>query len=166
MTSHLEGDLSEIGVYKGGSALAMAHHFPDLNLYCFDTFEGMPQTTEFDNCHKKGDFASTSFEKVKSLFKNYPNVRVYKGIFPRENTKDVLDKKFKFVHLDVDIYQSYKECIEFFYPRLVPNGIILFDDYHAGTCLGAKKAVDEFICESGLELRDGCECQAFVKNKG
>jgi len=49
------------------------------------------------------------------------------------------------VHIDVDIYQSVKDCCEFFYPRLHAGGVMLFDDYGKWTCPGAKLAVDEFF---------------------
>ena len=31
--------------------------------------------------------------------------------------------RFSFAHLDVNLYGSYKECMQFFYPRIVPGGI-------------------------------------------
>ena len=52
---------------------------------------------------------------------------------------------FKLVHLDVDIYESYKNALEFFYPRMVRNGVIVMDDYGSKFCLGAKKAIDRFM---------------------
>ena len=32
-------------------------------------------------------------------------------------------------HIDVDIYQSVRDCISFIYPRLSPGGFMIFDDY-------------------------------------
>ena len=68
--------------------------------------------------------------------------------FPNSYAKNVIkNKKFKFVHLDVDNYQPYKESLEFFYDKMVPGGIILFDDYDCDCCPGANKAVDEFFSD-------------------
>jgi len=161
MTSELKGCIAEVGVYKGGSLLKLVNEFPNDQIYGFDTFEGMPEVSEYDNIHIEGDFYDTSFGEVKNLFINNSNVTILKGEFPKTNSNIVKDKMFKFVHLDVDIYSSYKLGLEFFYPRMVKGGIILCDDYNAGSCLGAKTAVDEFVNKHGLTLMYGEDWQAY-----
>jgi O-methyltransferase len=159
----LEGDVVEVGVYKGGSALMLSKELPDDKLYLFDTFDGMPEANiELDNFHRKGDFGDTSFEWVSELFAGNPNVSVYRGCFPRDNSEVLEGKKFKLVHLDVDIYSSYKECLAYFHNKMVPQGIMVFDDYNAPSCLGAKKAIDEYVAEHGLQLSQGGDCQTFI----
>ena len=49
------------------------------------------------------------------------------------------------MHLDVDLYNSYKNCLDFFYPLLVNGGIITFDEYDNTKWTGAKVAIDEFL---------------------
>lgn len=49
------------------------------------------------------------------------------------------------MHLDVDTYISYKNCLEFIYPLVINGGIILFDDYGSPTCEGATLACNEFF---------------------
>jgi O-methyltransferase len=83
----------------------------------------------------------SDFQKVKQKLKKYPNVHIYKGIFP-ETGVSLKNKKFAFVHLDVDIYKSTKNCLEFFYDKLPKGGIIISHDYHAK---GVRKAFDEFF---------------------
>jgi len=51
--------------------------------------------------------------------------------------------KIAILRLDGDWYESTKVCLENLYDKVVPNGIIIFDDY--GTYAGCKKAVDEFF---------------------
>ena len=145
-SNYLSGNIAEVGVYKGGSAEIIAKSKnKNKKLFIFDTFEGMPNVNEKDNHHKKSDFKDTSFEKVKQALSSYENVFVYKGIFPEKNSEIILNEKFSLVHLDVDIYESYKNCLEFFYPRLISGGLLILDDYNAPSCLGAKLAVDEFF---------------------
>jgi hypothetical protein len=142
---HLDGNISEVGVYKGGSAFEIANNTKS-NIYLFDTFTGMPcYDSEKDGSWKIGSFEDTCYEQVKDMFKNFQNVFIYKGFFPRENSHMVEKKIFKFVHLDVDNYTSYKECLEYFYKRIVSGGIIIFDDYNNSCCPGANLAVDEFF---------------------
>lgn len=157
-----EGDVAEVGVYKGGSARMLADFMPECTIYLFDTFDGMPQTNEFDNMHRKGDFADTSFELVCQLFLDSPNVEVYKGCFPEQNSEIVVDKKFRLVHLDVDIYDSHVACLEFFQPRMVKGGVIVCDDYNAPTCHGAKKAIDEFAKKYNHTIIPGGDFQAYI----
>jgi len=147
MTNCISGSIAEIGVYKGGSALCIARHkAKQRKFYCFDTFEGMPPVNkEFDNHHKEKDFNDTDYSSIKEVLEKFQETKVFKGKFPEVNSEIIINEKFSMVHIDVDIYQSYKDCLEFFYPRMVSGGIMTFDDYNEKTCLGAKKAVDEFF---------------------
>lgn len=157
-----EGDVAEVGVYKGGSAVLLNQILPYDNIYLFDTFEGLPPTGDFDNYHKTGDFSDTSFKEVSAIFEPFPNVSVYKGCFPEENSEAIAGKKFKLVHLDVDTYQSHIECLEFFHDKMVPSGVIVFDDYTAPTCLGAKKAIDEYVEKHKMLIQKGGDHQVYI----
>ena len=80
------------------------------------------------------------------------------------NTFDVVcSELYGFVHIDVDLYGSVKDCCEFFYDRMVPGGVMIFDDYGFERYIDAgKKAVDEFFedkPEEVFSLRNG---QCFV----
>jgi O-methyltransferase len=143
-TINLAGDVAEIGVYRGGTAKLIAQMMPTKIVHLFDTFEGMPEVDSKIDLHKKGDFSDTSLEAVKEYLSGINNVQYYKGLFP-ETSKPVENKKFCFVHIDVDIYTSVIDCCNFFYPRMTPAGIMIFDDYGFFTCPGAKKAVEDFF---------------------
>jgi predicted O-methyltransferase YrrM len=139
---------AELGVYKGGTAYLIASQIK-MPIYLYDTFEGMPETSEFD-LHNKGDFSQTSFTEVEQFLKEFNNVFLLKGIFPESAFG--FEQDLGFVHIDCDIYESTKAGLEYFYPRLIKGGTILIDDYNFRTTLGAKKAVDEFIEGKGLFL--------------
>ncbi len=163
-TDGLEGDIAEVGVYKGGTALWIALNAAGMSrkIFLFDTFDGMPETAAVD-LHQKGDFADTSIQHVDNLLKDSYDYAMYKGIFPRVNSEYVAHRKFSFVHLDVDIYPSVKECLEFFYPRMLKGGVILLDDYNEPNCPGAKLATDEFCVAHGLILEPTCQSQAMIR---
>lgn len=149
----LKGDCAELGVYKGGSAKIISHflmkYSPQKNLYLLDTFEGMPETDKKIDRHKEGDFKDTNLNEVKEFLSNSNNIIFLKGLFA-DTLPKITRKDFSFVHIDADVYSSVKEGIEFFYPRLINGGIMLFDDYGFLSCPGAKKAVDEFF-ENNIE---------------
>ena len=143
--SKLDGDMAEVGVYQGGSAKLIAEVKNEKELYLFDTFEGLPKVSEKDthfgtSYWKTGEFSNTSLENVENYLSNYKNIYCYKGKFP-ETSEAIKTKKFSFVHLDVDLFQSTIDCLEFFYPRMINGGIILTHDYHTD---GVKQAFNEF----------------------
>lgn len=142
-TNAINGDAAEIGVYKGGTARLIARTAPK-TVHIFDTFSGMPPTDKANDLHLEGDFSGTSFQSVKEYLKDCSNIRMYPGFFP-ETAAPIKELQFCFVHIDVDIYKSVRDCCEFFYPRMVQGGIMVFDDYGFLTCPGAKMAVDEFF---------------------
>ena len=144
----LPGDVAEIGVYRGGTAWLLAHvmRATAKKIHLFDTFEGMPEVRSDKDKHHKGDFDDTTLEYVKSFLDAYPDVHFYPGLFPATSAP-IVDTKFCFVHVDVDIFQSVWDCCEFFYPRLVTGGIMVFDDYGFITCPGAKEAADAFFSD-------------------
>lgn len=144
-THDLGGACAEVGVYKGGTAELLAIHKKERPLYLFDTFAGIPHSGKHDNHHKVGDFSEASFEGVCDRLAKYEGVFIHKGIFPQDTGKVIDDVKFSFVHLDVDVYESYLDGLNFFWPKMIKGGVIICDDYHAWTCVGAKVAVDEFL---------------------
>lgn len=146
--SMLQGDVVEIGVYRGGTAklfsLLNKEYKLNKKIHLFDTFGGMPTTSTELDLHKEGDFSDTSLEAVTEYVKDFQGVTLTKGIFPKTG-EYLKDSTFSFAHVDVDIYQSVRDCCEFLYPRMIQGGIIMFDDYGFVSCPGAKKAVDEFF---------------------
>jgi hypothetical protein len=57
-----------------------------------------------------------------------------------------------FLHIDLDFYQPYKWALHHLYRRVPHGGAIVFDDY--GHWIGAKRAIDEFLKESGQQLEE------------
>ncbi|MEO0034391.1 MAG: hypothetical protein RLZZ501_414, partial [Pseudomonadota bacterium] len=73
-------------------------------------------------------------------------VEIYPGWIP-ERFGEVADRRFCLVHIDVDLQQPTLDALAFFYPRLVPGGLIVFDDYGCSTCVGATAVVDAFLAD-------------------
>jgi ADP-heptose:LPS heptosyltransferase len=148
--SKCDGEVIEMGVYRGGSAAAIGWMLRRAGLeravHLFDTFGGMPPTIELDT-HEEFDFSDTSAatvsESLSHVVPGFP-FRFHPGLFS-DTLQEVSRQHFCFAHIDADLYHSVKEACEFVYPRLDAGGIILFDDYAAPSCPGAMKAVDEFF---------------------
>ena len=140
------GATVEVGVWKGGSALALSHARPG-PLYLYDTFEGIPYQGDLDDGNPIGKFADTSAEAVQALI---PGAYVIKGLFP----DSIVDMPpVGFVHADADQYESTKAILLTMPQRMVRGGFILFDDFGVPDCQGCTAAVEEFA-ERFLMLAD------------
>ncbi len=140
---NIDGDMVEIGVYKGGSARLIAETIKPRMIHLFDTFTGMPKPDPSKgDTFREGQYGDTSVELVEKNLAGWSNIRIWKGLFP-ETVCELEDKRFSLVHIDCDIYSSTRACCEFFYTKIPTGAVMLFDDY--GHCRGARLAVDEFF---------------------
>ena len=83
-------------------------------------------------------FCWIALETVQTNLKQFGFIRYYKGWIP-DRLDEVKERTFSFVHIDVDLYQPTFDSFKFFYPRLLKNGIMVFDDYGCMRFPGAKK---------------------------
>jgi len=149
--SHLEGDFAECGVYKGGTAFLISYvlkrkSIQDKPLHLFDTFTGLPSIADKDpSGHKSGEFGDVSLDDVKEYLHDFPFVVFHSGIMPK-TFEAVKDRRFAFAHVDVDLYQTARDCCSFFYDRMVKGGLMVFDNYgFQRYVVGEKRAIDEFF---------------------
>lgn len=162
-------DFAEAGCWKGHSSYFLSKLINDYNLkknknikfFIFDSFEGLSEINEKDKNVKKLD--QNLIKKIKTQFvsndqfvknevlKDFKFVEIFKGWIPEKFNK-VKDKKFSFVHIDVDLYEPTLQSLEFFFPRLIEGGIIVCDDYNSFGFDGAKKAWDEFFNKNKVKI--------------
>ena len=145
-----EGDVAELGVYKGGITKFMASCFPNKTVYAFDTFEGMPDIVG----DKDDPCVEGMFQEVDDVLEylNDPNIEIRKGIFP-STTEGLDDKTFSLVHLDADIYESTLAGLQFFWPRMAVGGVIIMDDFEFANTPGVKVAFDEYFDENPPKIK-------------
>ncbi len=60
----MDGEIAEVGVYKGGTGKLIAKTCHGKTIHLFDTFSGTPDSNSDIDFHKKGDLSDTSVEKV------------------------------------------------------------------------------------------------------
>ena len=153
------GQMAEVGVYEGGSARMLCEAKGNAILHLFDTFEGMPESTDADrSVHRKKQY-TCSFDSVQGYLAGYENVFLHKGRFP-DTAAEIEDAQFSFAHFDVDLYQSTLDCLTYFYPRMIPGGIVLSHDY--SILSGVRKAVDEFFADRPEEVIDLPTTQCMI----
>jgi hypothetical protein len=160
------GAIVECGVWRGGSMQAAALTLleageSDRELHLFDTFEGMPPPGEHDRQIRNGAAAAdllaqhsrehrvwaiADLEDVQKGMAEVPYpqdlVHFHKGLV-EETVPDQAPDRIALLRLDTDWYESTRHELEHLYPRLVPGGVLIIDDY--GHWEGARKAVDEYF---------------------
>ena len=154
---NIEGDFLECGVFKGFSSLLLRSieeklsDFKINNYFLIDSFEGLSDILEEDkplnkNIHgnKKGDLKA-NFEAVENLFNQFDNVNIIKGWIPRAFELLNDSNKYKFVHIDVDLYQPTLDTLNYIYDKVVKGGIIITDDYRSSIFPGNQKAWEKFF---------------------
>ncbi len=160
LSARIAGDLIECGTAKGGSAallaLALNTASSDRLLWVFDTFEGMPEPSVNDPDHdvakKYVGTCRGTLDEVTGLFRELQvlqRIRMVKGMF-QETLGAAPVEKIALLHIDGDWYDSVMTCLQVFYDRVSPGGIVQIDDY--GYWEGARKAVDDFFRQRGLAI--------------
>lgn len=141
----IAGNVAEAGVYLGGFASEINAAFPDRTLYLFDTFSGFDARDipyEEEGVYVQADFPGSSLERVKSVLPHLDKCVIKEGYFPE--TAEGVNEEFCFVHLDMDLYLPTLRGLEFFYPRLVPGGVLAVHDFFSSSFPNVKRAVYGF----------------------
>jgi O-methyltransferase len=142
-----DGDVLEIGTWKGGSSLIISKALSeDTNKFFFDTFSGIPKIKgENDENYTGGEHSGASKDEVMKLLDDHhiKNFSVIQGIFTEKYLSKLNIKKIKFCHIDVDTYESTSQIFEAIKPCLFSSSVIVVDDYNIHKATGIKKFVGE-----------------------
>jgi O-methyltransferase len=165
LVNHIDGHTAECGVYLGASSYLICLGNEKSNFkkvhYLFDSFEGLSLPDPIDGTYwAKGNLSAPEIIVRENLIQ-FDNCEYFKGWIPSQ-FYNISNRKFSFVHVDVDLYQPTLDSISFFYDRLLPGGIILCDDYGFTSCPGAKLAMDEFFNRKPEQIIQVPTGQAFI----
>jgi O-methyltransferase len=157
--SHLEGDLIECGVNRGGMARAIVAYLDgllkDKHFYLLDTYEGLPVSllSEHESRHQDvfKEVYTECLQEVMNTFSPFPEVVIVKGLVPDTFYK-VASNKFCFVHIDMNNAQSEIAAAEYLWPRLATGGFMLLDDYGWQINIDQRNAFNQFAQEHGLKV--------------
>jgi len=171
----VSGDIVECGIGMGGTFSMLAYligrenRSPKRILRGFDSFEGWPEPDVSDRSWRqpqKGEwkvpqeYVETVLEKSE-IREAFPDVQIefipgFLGdTLPLEKKKGYA---IAFLHLDVDLYPSYRDGLTYLFPLVSPGGIVCFDEYKEFSSKeypeeekwpGATKAIDEYLSPRG-----------------
>lgn len=131
----LDGGFVEFGVYRAASAymiLAWVGLPAGTTFHLFDTFTGIPPTGLTDpevEAGFEGGHADTTVSEVEDFLAAWRDqtILVVGDVF--DTVVEVETGPLAFVHLDLNAAGPTRAALDYAYRRLVPHGIIVFDDY-------------------------------------
>jgi len=170
----VEGAIVECGVWRGGAIGAAAMALKDIgekrDLFLYDTFEGMSSPTKEDKAFngedanikfqetktgsESSDWCLASLEDVQANLKvmdlNIDDFHFVKGMVEVTIPDQSPESGIALLRLDTDWYKSTKHEMEHLFPRLVPGGVLIIDDY--SDWAGSRQAVDEYIEANNIRI--------------
>ncbi len=142
----VQGAIAEFGCYMGHTAIQIAHALEtlgdDSRFVLFDSFQGMPASDRAEDEYWSEGAMTADHDEVKQRFADFANVEVVAGFF-RDTLPGHDDLSLKLAHVDCDLYSSVRDVNDWLLDRVVPGGVIVYDDYGFESCYGLKEAVDE-----------------------
>lgn len=154
----LDGEFMELGVFKGHTTLFVAEYleFQDIEKRwrLYDTFDGIPDD-QLDpgwkdiNRNVYGD--TFSHEEVKARFAAFPNIDVIKGRVPEILAENCPDR-IAFLHMDLNNSTAEIQALEALFDRIVPGGLIVFDDYGWTSARAQHDAENRWFAARGLQI--------------
>lgn len=158
-TSVEGGDLAELGVFKGRSAVLLADRLqPGEELTLIDTFEDAADNLDNrqENVDYYRDLTRREFERYyraalgRSVDQD-PRVRVVQGL-----SSEVCDHArlgcHRFVHIDAShLYDQVVIDLRSAQQLLMPDGVVVLDDYRSAHTPGTAAAVWQAVWETDLK---------------
>ena len=152
---HLEGDIVECGVWHGFSFAFLTDYFTFASvpktLWLYDTFEGIPAEYDPEGNDSDAFREEGLYQSVLDRFSAYPNVRIVRGLLPM-SLEDASPDKIALLHLDMNSSRGELETLEVLFDRIVPGGMIVFDDYGWSAYRAQHDAEKAWAAERGYRI--------------
>lgn len=154
------GHIVEFGCWKGANLLFIAKVLQLMqpntykHVYGFDSFEGLQTFSPEDGATKElaGQYRGDE-ERLRTMIQFFGMdewVHLVKGnaleTVPRFE-REFPHVMFSLAYVDFDLYQPCKVALEFAWKRLVPGGILVFDEALTHLWPGEGKVLMEFLSE-------------------
>ena len=169
LDKQLDGDVIECGVLRGGSAIQIGSRIKERGVskivHGLDFFEDFTVDSVLSDADRQDKwtpkrvekkFSASLIDEVRTTIAAEglsDTVVLYKGAFA-DTFPTLEDARYCFAHVDCDYYSSVKEAIGFLESRLVPGGVMYFDDYNNPNWPGATQAAAELLGESNIVAFD------------
>jgi len=141
--------LVECGVCDGLTAFFACNgqSSADWRFHLYDAWEGMEgERLLASEKSLKGAYAFLSVENTKRNLAPFQDHLTYiKGYIPDTLTGDEHPAQVSWMHIDMNSAKATLGALEYFYDRIAPGGVILFDDYGVVGYSDTSATVDTFF---------------------
>lgn len=148
----LAGDFVECGTYRGYSASVVAKYVgleqTGKNFFLYDLFDPTGATGEG---HRMPEHGPELHAKVTARFAEYATVRVIKGRVP-DSFAQACPQAIAFLHIDMNSADAEIAALDHLFDRVVPGGIVVFDDYGYRCYAAQHDAEDAFAKARGYQI--------------
>ena len=168
MVQSLPGDIVDAGAYKGVSTIQFAHLLETYQphsrsrVICLDTFDGVFPRVEDDERVPAADhmrtYDPTAYETLVEALERKGlahRVTILRGdvvtTLPEYLARNP-GFRISLLHCDLDVFVPTLATLECAWPRIVPGGIVVFDEY-AVEKWRESDAVDAFFAKLGQPVR-------------
>ena len=170
-----EGDFVECGVSYGFLSKGITEYVnwnqtqaDKRKFFLVDTFEGLDESLITDAEKEegltnrfKGKYPKDTITRVRETFANVKGVNIVQGSVP-SILPSVKTDKVAFLSIDMNCAAPEKAALEYFYPKLVSGGVVVFDDYgHRGHDL-QKELADSVAAAYGNVILTMPTGQGFI----
>lgn len=177
--ARLDGDFVECGVHTGilsGAVMAWLDfsRLAPRRFWLFDTWAGIPVeqvseaerrlgTLEMNRKYQNGDALHAAAVKK---FARWSNAVVVRGRVP--DSLAILEGGAGIAYLSMDLNVAAAEmaAVELLWPRMVPGGLLLLDDYGWAPHVNQKKAWDDWARAQGVMILSLPTGQGLVMKPG
>ncbi len=169
MIREVPGSVAECGVFRGETLLLWAKF---LEIFCmgdrsrcvygFDHFQGLRNLRPEDGpenaaMHDGAYDASEDYDQLMALIELFdadrfaprkPRIQLVDG-----DARETLPRwaeanpgvRLSVLHLDFDLYEPTRAALEVLYPRVVPGGLVIFDEFGFENFPGETQAVEDYF---------------------
>jgi hypothetical protein len=162
--NYVQGAYLEFGVWRGSTFAqfhhAMRRHGLRMDMYAFDSFEGLPAPSGVDALpgyepFRAGQFGCTVSEfEAEMAARGVPEsaYRLLPGFYDQTLTAETAEKhgitRVALAWIDCVLYESARTVLEFLGPLLQDGTLLMFNDYYrfkGHPDLGERRAFAEFL---------------------
>lgn len=155
----LEGDFVECGVLDAIFSTVINDYLDLQNsgkdFYLYDSFEGIPEKYLSGEDADKINFSTYKdrgqYEKLKDRFEDQKHIHLIRGNLP-DTLSETCPEKIAFMHMDLSNYESERDTLRALMDRIVPHGIVLFQNYEWAFTRSWQISDDDFIRERNIKI--------------
>jgi hypothetical protein len=156
LRENVPGDFLEAGVWRGGACIFLRsilhiHQIKNRIVWAADSFQGLPPPSPELYPHDAGmtlhNFPqlAVSLDQVKHSFARYglldQQVKFIQGWFHDTLPSAPVDQ-LALLRVDGDLYESTMDVLKHLYPKVMPGGFVIIDDYQ--DIAACRHAVDDY----------------------